>query len=188
RPAQAAMTLSLAAFVIWWTSLTIPASYDVYGEVARSEALTGSLRPNWWDWTFHLQFSLALLLLGAAVIQDVGYRARRIAAWPDRLDDLLAPYSKWPAYIQVESVVAAGILILGVYQVFRHGAASPGRGLASAVSCLMAGTTCMFMTYRRWSGNTTGLGGGARPPGGGGFGAARFFFFLSWRGFSGCLP
>src|ERR1043166_7369544 len=71
KPAQPAMVLYLAALVIWWTSLTIPATYGVYGEVARSDALPGSLRPNWWDWTFHLQFSLALLLVGAAVIQDV---------------------------------------------------------------------------------------------------------------------
>ncbi|HUN80479.1 MAG TPA: hypothetical protein VMV81_03115, partial [Phycisphaerae bacterium] len=155
RPAQPAMMLCLSGLTIWWTSLTIPATFGVYGERQLNSAV---FRPLWWDWTFHLQFSLAWLLAAAAVIQDIGYRARRKAAWPDRLDDLLAPYSRWPAYIQLESITAGVVLVLGVYQLVYQGPASVSQGLASSVACLVAGMTCIFMTYRRWSGNTSGLG------------------------------
>src|SRR5262249_53112539 len=105
-----------------------------------------------------LQLGLTLLLVAAAVIQDVKYRARRRNAWPRRLDSLLEPYSRWPAYIQVEATIAALVLILGVYQIVRIEPPGVAQGVASLCSCVAAGFTCMYMTYRRWSGNTAGLG------------------------------
>jgi hypothetical protein len=153
RPSQPVAVLALAALGVWWTSLALP--------VASSATEAGELRPMWWDWTFHLQFGLAVLLAGAAVIQDLRYRARRrIAPRPDaaQLDQLLEPYSRWPAYIQLESTIAAAVLILGVYQLVRSGPPSAALGLAGLAACGVTGTTCLFMTYRRWSGNTAGLG------------------------------
>ncbi|MBI5762975.1 MAG: hypothetical protein HZA51_05555 [Planctomycetes bacterium] len=155
RPSQPVMILCMGALATWWTSLMIPIPAGVF---AGASAEGGSLRPGWWDWTFHLQIGLALLLLAATVVQDVRYRRRRHAAWPDRLDDLLAPYSRWPAYVQVESILAGVILILGVYQLVRSVTPTVWLGFASTSACLVAGTTCLFMAYRRWSGNTSGLG------------------------------
>ncbi|MEK6642941.1 MAG: hypothetical protein AABZ08_03465 [Planctomycetota bacterium] len=155
RPTQPVLLLCLVALAAWWTSLMIPVPTTMFGQGGGDAS---SLRPGWWDWTFHLQIGLASLLVAAAVVQDVRFRRRRQAAWPDRLDDLLAPYSRWPAYIQVESILAGVILILGVYQLVRSVTPSVGLGFASTASCLAAGVTCMFMAYRRWSGNTTGLG------------------------------
>jgi len=153
RPTQPVVMLTLAAFTIWWTSLALP--------VASSGPDAPELRPMWWDWTFHLQFGLAVLLAAAAVIQDLRYRARRripLRAEAVHLAQLMEPYSRWPAYIQVESTIAAAVLILGVYQLVRSGPPSVALGLAGLAACIMAGTTCMFTTYRRWSGNTAGLG------------------------------
>lgn len=155
RPEQPVMVLILAALFAWWTGLMIPS-------VRGADPVTGwawvDHRPGWWNWEFQLQAGFSFLLLGAAVVQDLRYRSRRKAAWPDRLDDLLEPYARWPMFIQVEAILAASILILGVYQVVQREPMTWPLALASCISALVAGYTCMFMTYRRWSGNTASLG------------------------------
>lgn len=154
-PQQPAVLLALAAIAVWWTSLMLP-SASAADEIP--EPLRLPILPAWWTWTFQLHVGLALVLTCAAIVQERRYRGRRRRAWPDRLDDLLAPYSRWPAYIEIESLLAAAVLVLGVYQIVRAG----GRGWAmpatSAAAAIAAGSACLFMTYRRWSANTAGLG------------------------------
>ncbi len=48
--------------------------------------------------------------------------------------------------------------MLGVYQIVQFAPPSGPLSLASCVISTVAGTTCVFMTYRRWSANTAGLG------------------------------
>lgn len=162
RPQQPAMLLTLLAVLAWWSSLMIPSGVGSL-ELANRSTSDGNggllaFQSAWWTWTFQMQFGLAVLLVGAAVLQDLRFRARRRRAWPDRLDDLLEPYSRWPAYIRVEAVIAAVILILGVYQIVRPYPTAWQLSLANFLVALAAGLTCLFMSYRRWSGNTAGLG------------------------------
>jgi hypothetical protein len=162
RPRQPVILLLLAALTIWWTGLMVPTAADSAAPIvlrtpAQSDSWHG-VWPAWWSWTFHLQIGLAAVLIAAGVMQECRYRRRRNRAWPDRLDDLLEPYPRWPAYVQAESMIAAAVLILGVYQIV-----SPHRGawqlsFANFAVSLTAGLTCLFNTYRRWSGNTAGLG------------------------------
>ncbi|MBN2560542.1 MAG: hypothetical protein JXQ75_06395 [Phycisphaerae bacterium] len=155
RRQQPTVALILAALLVWWTSLMIPSAVGSY------ETSTGTLlplQPEWWTWTFQMQLGLAVLLFVAAVLQELQYRARRRHAWPDRLDDLLEAYSRWPAFIQTEAVLAAVVLILGVFHVMPPGPPSWQLAVGNGVASLVAGATCLFMTYRRWSGNTAGLG------------------------------
>ncbi len=154
KPRQPAAVLILSAFLVWATSLLIPTATGVHRFVATA-LLPG--QPLWWTWTLHLQLGLGLLLLLAALIQETQYRRRRGAAWPDRLDDLLAPYSRWPGFVQSEAVIAAAVLLLGVFQIVRPGPPAWQAALGNFTASTMAGVTCMFMTYRRWSANTTGL-------------------------------
>ncbi len=154
-PHAAVKLLGVAGLAAWWTSLMIP-SASISSDVP--ERIRLPLQPGWWTWTFQLQFALTLVLATAALVQDWRYRRRRALAWPNRLDDLLLPYSRWPGYVQLEAIYAAAILVIGVYQLVRGG--RPGWQLPAAnfVATLAAGYTCLYMTYRRWSENTAGLG------------------------------
>lgn len=163
RPRQPVVLLLLAALMVWWSSLMIPAGSDLAGFVGnqspgRVASPWHNLWPTWWTWTFHLQTGLAAVLIVAALVQEYRYRRRRDRAWPDRLDDLLEPYPRWPAYIQAEAVIAAAVLILGVYQIVSPHRSAWQLSFANVVVASTAGVTCLFMTYRRWSGNTAGLG------------------------------
>lgn len=155
RPEQPVMVLILAALFTWWSGLMIPS-------VRGGETVVGwdwvDNRPGWWNWEFQLQAGFSLVLVCAAVLQDHRYRSRRKAAWPDRLDDLLEPYAHWPLFIQVEAILAGAVLILGAYQVVQREPMTWPVALSSCVAAVAAGYTCMFMTYRRWSGNTASLG------------------------------
>ncbi|MCG8407207.1 MAG: hypothetical protein MI923_18570 [Phycisphaerales bacterium] len=152
---QPTVMLVLIVLLIWWTSLMLPGA-SVSGQISKLRRLP--FQPSWWTWTFQFQTSLALLLAAAAVLQDWRYRSRRKRAWPDRLDDLLQPYAQWPGYIQTEAVIASIVLILGVYQVMQAGQHRWQPQIANMLTSLTAGITCLYMTYRRWSANTAGLG------------------------------
>lgn len=156
RPQQPVILLALAAFFVTWTAMMLPTERVVVGIVPPIPQASSWL-PGWWTWTLHLQVGLAVLLLLAAVLQDVPYRRRLARAWPDRLDDLVAPYSRWPAYVQIEAVLAAVILVLGVYQIVRPGDWSWQPGLVSSLGAAVAGTVCLFLAHRRWSTNTAEL-------------------------------
>lgn len=155
RPEQPVMVLILAAMFVWWTGLMVPS-------VRGGDPVTGwewvDHRPGWWNWEFQLQAGFTLVLMCAAVFQELRYRARCRAAWPDRLDDLIAPYARWPLFIQVEAIIAGAILILGVYQIVQREPMTWPLALTGCAISIMAGYTCFFMTYRRWSGNTASLG------------------------------
>lgn len=155
RSQQPVLLLILVALAVWWSSLRVS---PVVGSLQYAHAAIPWFKPVWWNWIFQMQLGLTTVLAAAAVLQDLRYRARRNRAWPDRLDDLLEPYSRWPVFIQVEALIASVILVLGVYQVVQF--APPGwpLSLASCGVSAVAGTTCVFMTYRRWSANTAGLG------------------------------
>lgn len=153
RREQPVFLLILGALAVFWTAVMLPAASTL-----RHQSALSSVTPLWWTWIFQLQAGLAVLLFTAAVCQDLGYRKRRSEAWPENLDQLLEPYSRWPAFIQIEAMIAAVVLLLGVYEIPSGGAPSVARSLASALVVLIAGSTCLFMTYRRWSGNTAGLG------------------------------
>ena len=155
RPRQPALLLGLCGLFVWWTSLMIP-SASLSGDIP--PALRLPLQPGWWTWTFQLQFGFAVVLVCAALIQDSRYRSRRKSAWPDRLDDLIQPYSAWPGYIQIEAILSAMELVLGVYQIVRAGGPGWQLPLANCVASAIAAATCLYMTYRRWSPNTAGLG------------------------------
>lgn len=154
-PRQPSLLLVLAALVVWWTSLMIP-SASLAAEILPGERLP--LQPGWWTWTFQLQFGLVAVLVIGTLIQDHLYRRRRKAAWPDRLENLVLPYSQWRGYIRVEALIAGIVLILGVYQIVRGSRPAWQLSLANALASLAAGACCLFMTHRRWSGNTAGLG------------------------------
>ena len=162
RPHQPVVLLVLLALLVWWSGLMIPSGLGSLELANRPLSGMRSLivahQPAWWTWTFQLQFGFALLLASAAVIQEWRYRLRRCRAWPDRLDDLLEPYSRWPAYIQAEAVIAAAVLIIGVYQIVRPYPTAWQLSLANFLVSAVAGLICLFMVYRRWSGNTAGLG------------------------------
>jgi len=162
RSHQPAVLLVLLALLVWWSSLMIPSGVGTPELTNRPTGTTRGLilaiQPAWWTWTFQMQFGFAVVLISAAVIQEWRYRSRRGRAWPDRLDDLLEPYSRWPAYIQVEAIIAAAILIVGVYQIVQPYPTAWQPGLANSLVSLAAGFTCLFLVYRRWSGNTAGLG------------------------------
>jgi len=155
RRQQPMIVLILSGLLVWWTSLMIPSSVGSYRSVP--EVLL-PLQPAWWTWTFQLQIGLTVVLCVAAILQERHYRRRQAAAWPDDLDDLLEPYSLWPAFIQSEAVIAAAVLLLGVYHLVREGPPSWALWLVDGGAALAAGVTCMYMTYRRWSGNSAGLG------------------------------
>lgn len=150
---QTTMLLALIVLAVWWTSLMLP-SASMSGEVSAGKRWP--LQPSWWTWSFQLQAGLAVIITLAAIVQDWRYRKRRKQAWPDRLEDLVQPYDQWPGYIQTEAVIAGAILLLGVYQITR--AEHWQLPMANALTALAAGVTCLFMTYRRWSANTAGLG------------------------------
>lgn len=152
---QPVLLLILLALTAWWTGMSVPAA-DVSFTMTREPA--AGWRPAWWTWSFQVQSGLSLLLVVAALWQEIRYRAKRRRAWPDRLSDLIEPYSRWPAYIRTESVIAAAVLILGVYQIVSPHPVGWQLALAGSIASLAAGVTCLFMTYRRWSGNTAGLG------------------------------
>jgi len=149
-----AVLLGLAGLAAWWASLMTP-SASLLGEIPESGRLFW--QPGWWTWTVQLQMGLAAVLVFAALLQDRRYRNRRRKAWPDALDDLVSPYSRWPGYIQVEAVIAGLMLLLGVLQLMRD---RPGWQLpaANSIATAAAGAACLFMSYRRWNGNTAGLG------------------------------
>ncbi len=152
---QPVQLLCLLALIAWWAGMSLPAqgiSWPMRG------GMPTGWRPAWWTWAFQTQLGFSLLLVVAAFWQEFRYRAKRRRAWPDHLNDLIEPYSRWPAYDQTESVIAAAVLILGVYQIVSpHPVAWP-LALAGSMTTMAAGVTCLFMTYRRWSGNTAGLG------------------------------
>jgi hypothetical protein len=150
-----ATLLALAGLAVWWISLVTP-SASLLGEIPESERLFG--QPGWWTWTVQLQIGLAAVLVFSALLQDRQYRSRRRNAWPDALDDLVSPYSRWPGYIQVEAVIGGLILLLGVLQLMRSDRPGWQLPLANSLASAAAGAVCLFMTYRRWSGNTAGLG------------------------------
>lgn len=154
-PQAPVLLLGVAGLTAWWTSLMIP-SASLSSDVP--ESLRLPMQPAWWTWSFQLQFALALVLCSAALVLDLGYRRRRRMAWPDRLDDLLADYSRWPGYVHLEALFAAAVLVLGVYQLVRGGRPVWQLPAANCLATLAAGCTCLYMTYRRWSENTAGLG------------------------------
>ncbi len=141
--------------MIWWSGLTLPAGL---GSHAAPTAAIARFQPRWWSWPLHVQTGLSVLSVAAIVWQDLRHRARRRRAWPDALDALLTPYARWPGYIQVEAVIATAILLLGVYQLVRPDSAAWQPMFINCIACAATGAACLFATYRRWSGNTTGLG------------------------------
>ncbi len=155
RAAQPAMLLIGCAVLAWWTGLMVPSAAEWQHD--RSAELWG-LRPAWWTWSFQMQFAIGCVVISAAFIQDVRYRARRRRAWPNHLEDLVAPYSRWPAFIRLEAVLAAVVLVLGVYQIVGQGWPEWETTAASGLISAAAGSACLFMAYRRWSANTAGLG------------------------------
>ncbi|HKQ48274.1 MAG TPA: hypothetical protein VJZ71_09420 [Phycisphaerae bacterium] len=155
RPQQPVLLLVLCAFAVWWSSLRI---HPFLGASSPVQNVAPGFGPVWWNWIFQMQLGLTTVLIVAAVLQDLRFRSRRNRAWPDRLDDLLEPYSLWPLFIQIEAFLAAVILVLGVYQIVQFAPPVWPHALAAAIVSAAAGTTCVFMTYRRWSANTAGLG------------------------------
>ncbi|MFQ5411274.1 MAG: hypothetical protein ACE5EC_03220 [Phycisphaerae bacterium] len=155
RSQQPTLLLALSGVLIWWTSLMIPSAslLDWIPEAGRLP-----FQPGWWTWTVQLQIGLTAVLVIAALLQEQIHRRRRACAWPDRMDDLILPYSRWPGYIQTESLIAGLILLSGVYQIVRAGRSGWELSAANCLTSLAAGITCLFMTYRRWSANTAGLG------------------------------
>jgi len=152
---QPFMLLLIAALMVWWTSLMIP---DVPPSVLPARDFLARMRPAWWSWTIQMQAGLSFVLIAAVILLEWRYRKRRHLAWPDRLDELLEPYTAWPAYIQTESVIAAAILLVGVYHIVQGGPPHWQRFTVNAVCASGVGATCLFMAYRRWSPNTAGLG------------------------------
>lgn len=155
RPRQPSAWLVVLSLLVWWTSLMIP-SASLSNEIPIVGRLP--LQPGWWTWTFQMQAGLSLVIVLAAMVQELRYRARRRNAWPDRLDDLTRPYSTWPGYTQTEAVLAGMVLLLGAYQLVRAGRGGWQLPVANGTAAAMAGIACLFMTYRRWSANTAGLG------------------------------
>ncbi|MFQ5501917.1 MAG: hypothetical protein ACE5EQ_06400 [Phycisphaerae bacterium] len=155
RPQQPTLLLALAGVLVWWTSLMVPSAM-LSDQIPEAQRLP--FQPGWWTWTVQLQVGLAFVLVVAAVLQELFHRRRRSRAWPDRLDDLIVPYSHWPGYIQTEAVIAALVLLSGVFQVVRAGRAGWELSAVNCITSLSAGIACLFMTYRRWSANTAGLG------------------------------
>lgn len=152
---QPVMVLILSAMLVWWSGLMIPdTAHGAAGMVMRFEAF----RPAWWNWVIQLQVGLSCVVLTAAVFQDVLYRNRQKRAWPDRLAELAAPYSRWPLFIQVEAMIAAAVLILGVYVIVRREPLEWPAALTGFAASTVTGVVCFFMTYRRWSANTAALG------------------------------
>lgn len=155
RPQQPVMVLILSAMLVWWSGLMIPEAATRSGE---SSMFFERFRPAWWSWTLQLQVGLSCVVVTAALFQDLLYRNRQNRAWPDRLGELSAPYSRWPLFIQVEAMLAAAVLILSVYVIVRReplGAEAASVGVAATTA---TGVVSMFMTYRRWSANTAALG------------------------------
>ncbi len=155
RPQQPTLLLALAGVLVWWTSLMIP-SASLSDQIPEAQRLP--FQPGWWTWTVQLQVGLALVLVVAAVLQELFLRRKRSRAWPDRLDDLIVPYSRWPGYIQTEAVIAGLVLLSGVFQVVRAGRAGWELSAVNCITSSLVGIACLFMTYRRWSANTAGLG------------------------------
>jgi hypothetical protein len=155
RPVQATMLLVVSAMLVWWSGIAIGSAAATHATPAGQ---TFPLQPNWWTWVFQIQFGLTGLLVISAVFQDWRHRVRRRRAWPDRLDDLLEEYYRWPFFIESESMISAAILVIGVYLLVQIGDPSGPLALATGFSAFVAGVTCMFLTYRRWSSNTAGLG------------------------------
>lgn len=155
HPRQPAAMLFLSALLLAWISLTIPSAGGSYADHPEARWPGQS---TWWTWTFLLQLAWAILLASASVVQEIRYRSSRDRAWPDQLDNLLVPYSIWPGFIQLEAIIAALVLLLGVYHIVREGPLSWPLAVGNMAASLLAGLTCLFMTYRRWSANTTGLG------------------------------
>lgn len=155
NPALPAALLLIAACAAAWTSLMIPSA--VWGADI-PQSMRFPMQPGWWTWTFNLQAWLCAIIVCGAIVQDRHYRKRRVRAWPDQLDILLEPYSRWPGYTHVEATFAAAVLVLGVFQIIRP--ARPGWELpiATCASAMATGITCLYMTHRRWSGNTAMLG------------------------------
>lgn len=156
RPEQPVILLTLSALFVCWTSQLIPAGLGAERGPLRS--VMPDFLPVWWTWTVHLQVGLATLLLLSAILQEFPYRRRLASAWPDHLEDLISPYSRWPAFVQAEGVLAAVVLVLGVYHVVSTVGGRPVPGAFGFAALLTSGTTCLFLANRRWSVLTAELG------------------------------
>lgn len=139
-------------------ALHLCTSYGAPSTTLRNPAIFVASESIPLPWTLVFQLALALLLVAAAIGQDVLYRKRRTAAWPDRLDVLLESYLNWPGYTSAESILAAGVLVLGVYHVVLADTQAIMPATLNGAASAAASMVCLFMAYRRWDGNTAMLG------------------------------
>jgi len=146
----------LALFAL--LALHLSVSYGAPATTLRNPATLISSDAVPKPWTLWFQIAIAALLTTGAIAQDLVFRKRRAAAWPDRLDLLLSRYLDWPGFATVEAVLAAGVLVLGVYHVVLADTQATGPAALNGLAALAAGLTCLFMAYRRWNGNTAMLG------------------------------
>lgn len=152
---QPAAILLLAAVLVAWCGLLIPAPSAAYG--ANSPA-SWSVSMEWWSWIAHLQASHALLVFAGFLWFRNEIRRRAESAWPDRLEQLLDLVPRWAGYFQAVAVLAAIVLLLSVYQLVRGGPPSWLLLLVGVVATFLAGAACFFLATSAWSANLFGLG------------------------------
>jgi hypothetical protein len=150
-PHRPVVVLLLVIFLAAWWSLAAPPAF-----VGRAPPTR--LFSDWWPWVAHLQASLALIVLGGVAMAERSFAARRAAAWPHRLERLIAPQPLWPGYHQALSVVAAAVLLLGTIQIVRGLPPSRMLCFTSVLSAALASAACFYASYSRWSPNLFGLG------------------------------
>ncbi|MFO0973392.1 MAG: hypothetical protein U1A27_08155 [Phycisphaerae bacterium] len=150
---QPVALLLVAALLLAWVSLALPAEAERLWPAARPRALDAP-----WRWMVLLFATQAWLVLGATGLHERAVRKREQSAWPDRLALLVDPRPNWAEFHEAVAVLAAGVLLLGTYQLVRGEPPRKIDGLLNSAAALGAGAGCFLLAHRRWSANLFGLG------------------------------
>ncbi len=120
---------------------------------------TGRSTPvGWWQWLALLSGSYGLIVLAAYVLCERYHRRRQIAAWPDRLANLVMSPPRWEGFFEAVAVIATGVLLLGTYAIVRGGPPGIGLGIVLMAAAAAAGAGCLALCQRVWNANLFGLG------------------------------
>lgn len=106
--------------------------------------VNGISREVWVDWVSTFVLGVAVTVAGLTCLRELLAHRRRVAAWPDRLDDLFLPPPAWPGFRYSAGIVSAMVLVLGCMMIV-----SP----LTPISAFLTGISMLVLAHRRWDEN-----------------------------------
>ncbi|MBI4578122.1 MAG: hypothetical protein HY718_00375, partial [Planctomycetes bacterium] len=123
----------LMVFMSLWAALQIPATVvRAVGGISREVAV---------DWVSPFVAGASFAMTGFTCIAGRLAHHWRVAAWPDRLDNLLRPPPPWPGFGYSAGIVAAMVMVLGSMLIV-----SP----LTPAAAFMSGGAMLALAARRW--------------------------------------